>query len=108
MLGERDAIGDSDQGKSFRAFWDFLMSPERQEELSSLLERVWALEPVQELQPDRRLLRVHYDWLSAGEVAQRTVARLSAQLRRYLDDQVWLENRRIMQVIREPWCFWEW
>ena len=77
------------------------MSPERQEELSSLLERVWALEPVQELQPDRRLLRVHYDWLAAGEVAQRTVARLSAQLRRYLDDQVWLENRRIMQVIRE-------
>jgi hypothetical protein len=101
VLGERDAIGNSDQGKSFRAFWDFLMSPERQEELSSLLERVWALEPVQELQPDRRLLRVHYDWLSAGEVAQRTVARLSAQLRRYLDDQVWLENRRIMQVIRE-------
>ena len=34
ILGERDAIADSDQGKSFRAFWDFLMSLERQEELS--------------------------------------------------------------------------
>jgi hypothetical protein len=33
-------------------------------------------------------------------VAQRTVARLSEQLRRYLDDQAWLENRRIMQLIR--------
>jgi hypothetical protein len=33
-------------------------------------------------------------------VAQRTVARLSQQLRRYLDDQVWLENKRIMQLIR--------
>ncbi|MFZ5893796.1 MAG: DUF3375 domain-containing protein [Myxococcota bacterium] len=101
IFGERDAIGDSDQGKSFRAFWDFLMSPERQDELSSLLERVWALEPVRALQPDRRLLRIHYDWLAAGEVAQRTVARLSSQLRRYLDDQVWLENRRIMQLIRD-------
>jgi hypothetical protein len=77
------------------------MSPARQEELSALLQTVFALEPVQQLAPDRRLLRVHYDWLEAGEVAQRTVARLSEQLRRFLDDQAWLENRRIMQIIRE-------
>lgn len=101
VFGERDAINDSDQGRSFRAFWDFLMSPARQEELSLLLERVMALAPVQALAPDRRLQRVHYDWLEAGEVTMRTVARLSEQLRRYLDDQAWLENRRIMQLIHE-------
>jgi Protein of unknown function (DUF3375) len=101
IFGDRDAISDSDQGKSFRAFWDFLMSPARQEELSALLAAVFALAPVKELAPDPRLLRVHYDWLEAGEIAQRTVARLSQQLRRYLDDQVWLENRRIMQLLRE-------
>ncbi len=100
IFGERDAISDSDQGRSFRAFWDFLMSPARQEELSSLLESVFALASVQKLEPNTRLLRVHYDWLEAGEVAQRTVARLSEQLRRYLDDKVWLENRQIMQTIR--------
>jgi flagellar motility protein MotE (MotC chaperone) len=43
IMGERDAIGDSDQGKSFRAFWDFLMSSTRQEELSELLARPCAL-----------------------------------------------------------------
>jgi hypothetical protein len=101
IFGQRDVIADSDQGRSFRAFWDFLMSPTRQEELSALLDTAFALEPVQALSPDRRLLRIHYDWLEAGEVAQRTVARLSEQLRRYLDDQAWLENRRIMQLIRE-------
>ena len=101
IFGQRDVIADSDQGRSFRAFWDFLMSPTRQEELSALLDTAFALEPVQALAPDRRLLRIHYDWLEAGEVAQRTVARLSEQLRRYLDDQAWLENRRIMQLIRE-------
>jgi flagellar motility protein MotE (MotC chaperone) len=100
IFGERDAISDSDQGRSFRAFWDFLMSPARQEELSSLLESVFALAAVQKLAPNARLLRVHFDWLEAGEVAQRTVARLSEQLRRYLDDKVWLENRQIMQTIR--------
>jgi hypothetical protein len=101
IFGEHDAINDSDQGKSFRAFWDLLMSPSRQEDLSALLEKVFDLDAVKELRPDRRLLRVHYDWLGAGEVAQRTVARVSEQLRRYLDDQTWLENRRIVQLIRE-------
>lgn len=100
IFGERDAIADSDQGRSFRAFWEFLMSPSRQAELSELLHKAFALDPVQELEPDRRLLRMHYDWLEAGESAQRTVAHLSEQLRRYLDDQAWLENRRIMQLLR--------
>ncbi len=101
IFGARDAISDSDQGRSFRAFWDLLMSPSRQEQLTSLLERVFELTPVQALSPDRRLLRVHYDWLEAGEVTQRTVARLSEQLRRYLDDRAWLENRRIMGILRD-------
>ncbi|MDP3652911.1 MAG: DUF3375 domain-containing protein [Rhodoferax sp.] len=100
IMGERDAIAESDQGKSFRAFWDFLMSQARQEELTQLLERVLQLPPVAALSPDLRLKRVHYDWLEAGEHAQATVAQLSQQLRRFLDDQAWLENRRIMDILR--------
>jgi flagellar motility protein MotE (MotC chaperone) len=100
IMGERDAIGDSDQGKSFRAFWDFLLSSSRQEELSALLERVLALPAVADLNPDARTRRVHYDWMEAGEHTQRTVAQLSQQLRRFLDDQAWLENRRIMDILR--------
>ncbi len=101
IFGDRDTIMDSDQGKSFRAFWDFLLSPSRQAELSELLQAVFALDAIRDLAPDRRLLRIHYDWMAAGEVAQRTVARLSEQLRRYLDNQMWIENRRILQLIRE-------
>lgn len=99
VFSQRDAIADTDQGRSFRAFWDFLMSPRHQEELTALLERVLELEPVTELNPDPRLRRVHHDWMEAGEITQRTVARLSEQLRRYLDDQAWLENRRIMEIL---------
>lgn len=99
IMGERDAIADSDQGRSFRAFWEFLMSSQRQEELSGLLERVLGLDAVAELGPDPRMRRVHYDWLEAGEHTQRTVADLSRQLRRFLDDKAWLENRRIMDLL---------
>ena len=100
VMGERDLIAESDQGRSFRAFWDFLMSRSRQDELTELLDRVLQLAPVAELKPDARLRRVHYDWLEAGEHAQRTVALLSQQLRRFLDDQAYLENRRIMDILR--------
>ena len=101
VFGARDAIADSDQGRSFTGFWDLLMSQQRQEELETLLEKVFELEAVQQLRPDRRILRIHYDWIAAGDMTQRTVARLSAELRRFLDDKVWLENRRIMQILRE-------
>ncbi len=100
IMGERDAIADSDQGRSFRAFWDFLMSSSRQEELTQLLDRILRLAAVADLKPDARTRRVHYDWLEAGEHTQRTVAQLSQQLRRFLDDQAWLENRRIMDILR--------
>ncbi|MGB9578377.1 MAG: DUF3375 domain-containing protein, partial [Halothiobacillaceae bacterium] len=80
IMNDRDAITDSDQGKSFRAFWDFLLSSRRQEELSELLERVLQLPAVATLQPDARIRRVHYDWMEAGEHTQRTVAALSQQL----------------------------
>jgi len=99
IMSERDTIADSDQGKSFRAFWDFLMSQSRQEELSRLLEQVLSLPPILTMRPEPRLQRVHYDWLEAGEHTQRTVAKLSEQLRRFLDDQAWLENRRIMDIL---------
>ncbi len=101
ILGERDAISDSDQGRSFRAFWDFLMTPESQEELTHLLEQVFTMDTLSDFTQDKRLQRIHFDWLEAGEYTQRTVAKLSQQLRRFLDDQAYLENKRIMQLMGE-------
>lgn len=100
IFGERDAITDSDQGRTFRGFWELLMSPSRQESLTEGLERLFELDAIRAMQPDPRLRKIHFDWLEAGEHTQRTVARLSQQLRRFLDDQVYLENRRIMQLVR--------
>ncbi len=100
FFGKRDVIAESDQGRSFNAFWDLLMSPVRQEELTDLLQKVFDLPAVKDLEPDTRFKRIHYDWLAAGEHTQRTVAKLSGQLRRYLDDQAYLENKRIMQLIQ--------
>ncbi|HEY9777163.1 MAG TPA: DUF3375 domain-containing protein [Planktothrix sp.] len=100
IMGERDSIAGSDQGRSFHAFWDFLMSSSRQEEFAQLLERVLALPAVAQSNPDSRTRRIHHDWLEAGSDTQRTVAQLSSQLRRFLDDMTLLENRRISELLR--------
>src|SRR5258708_15024760 len=47
-----------------------------------------------------RLRHIHHDWLDAAERTQATVRQLSDQLRRFLDDQVWFENRRVIDVLR--------
>jgi hypothetical protein len=75
------------------------MSSRRQEELSERLDQVLALPAVAALNPEPRTRRVHHDWLEAGEHTQRTVAQLSQQLRRFLDDRAFLENRRILDLL---------
>jgi flagellar motility protein MotE (MotC chaperone) len=98
LVGSRADINGSDQGRSFQAFYDFLLSEARQEELSTLLAHVQTLDQVE---ADRRLLTVHHDWSEAAERTQRTVRQVSEQLRRFLDDQVWLENRRVIDLVRQ-------
>jgi hypothetical protein len=99
VVGGRNHIADSDQGRSFQAFYDLLLSPARQQELTEQLQRVHQLGLAEDADP--RLRYIHHDWLDAGERAQGTVRQLSEQLRRFLDDQVWLENRRVMELLRQ-------
>ncbi|HMR96237.1 MAG TPA: DUF3375 domain-containing protein [Microthrixaceae bacterium] len=97
LFTNRRGITDSDQGRSFRAFYDLLLSSEKQAELTDLLARLHAIDAISDLDP--RLARVHYDWIDASERTQGTVRRLSEQLRRFLDDQVWMENRRVFDLL---------
>jgi flagellar motility protein MotE (MotC chaperone) len=97
LFTNRRGITDSDQGRSFRAFYDLLLSSEKQNELADLLRRLHEIGEIEDLDP--RLARVHYDWIEASERTQVTVRRLSEQLRRFLDDQVWMENRRVFDLL---------
>ena len=97
-LGSRNSITESDQGRSFQSLFDFLLSHQRQSELSELLDRLGQIADLEDLDP--RLRHVHFDWIDAGERTQSTVRLLSDQLRRFLDDQVWVENRRIFDLLR--------
>ncbi len=100
IFQERDVIRDSDQGKSFQGFWELLMTPAHQAELQQMLDSIYRLEEIQELHPDPFLEKIRYSLLEAGEKVYKTANQLVEQLRRFLDDQAWLENRRIMDLIK--------
>lgn len=97
LVTSRADISSSDQGSSFQAFYDFLLSETRQDELAELLGRVQQLVPIE---ADHRMRTIHHDWAEAAERTQQTVRQVSEQLRRFLDDQVWLENRRVLELVR--------
>ena len=97
LVGSRSEIAGSDQGRSFQSFYDFLLSESRQAELAELLTKVSTLDIIE---ADQRIRGIHHDWSEAADRAQRTVRQISEQLRRFLDDQVWLENRRVLDLVR--------
>jgi hypothetical protein len=101
IFGETDHIHRSDQGKSFDAFWEFLMSPARQDELREWLRAVHALEAIRDLPREDFVRNIPPMLLDAGDKVHGTVAQLVDQLRRFVDDRAHLENRRILDMIHE-------
>ncbi len=99
VFNHQDEIHDSDQGRSFRGFWEFLMSPGRQDELDDLLSALDSLSELNDALPESILRRIKFFLLEAGEKIYRTNNQLAEQLRRFLDDRAWLENKRIMDII---------
>ena len=82
------------------------MSPASQEQLQETLQKVLQLPEITALnmtseQQDALLDGIRFRLLEAGEKVNSTCAQLVEQLRRYLDDQAWLENRRIMEIVRQ-------
>lgn len=100
IFGEHDAITESDQGRSFRAFTEFLLSQSRQHELNDLLEKVMQMPSVMSTKPDEKLVRISDRWLNASYYTMGIMRQLSSQLRQFLDSKVWLENRRIVDILR--------
>lgn len=101
VFRQRDAITESDQGRSFAAFWMLLLSPQTRAELDGLIRTLCEAASVHQAERPTVLPRLQDHLLEAGERVQQNNASLIDQLRRFLDDQVWLENKRIMELIHE-------
>ncbi|HEU5099360.1 MAG TPA: DUF3375 domain-containing protein [Roseiflexaceae bacterium] len=102
MLDADAALREADQGRSFYAFWEFLMSPARQDNLAALLDQIYGLAPLQDTVKDHPLLRrITRVLIDAGEKIVQSNYRLAEQVRRLLDDRALAESRRARALIAE-------
>ncbi|MCU1434440.1 MAG: hypothetical protein JWR71_1165 [Pseudarthrobacter sp.] len=100
IFANQQDISGSLQGRTFQGFWDYLMSPQLRTELRDLLQRATRIDALAGMDNLQAVTNLHQDWLPAVEQTQATVRQLSQQMRRLLDDKVFLENKRIMQLVR--------
>jgi hypothetical protein len=93
-----EGIRESDQGKSFFAFWQLLTDPNKSDKLSEMIEKIYQIDAVVQLDPQQRLSDLKYALLQNAEKVYGVSSKLIEQLRRFLDDRVWIENRRILEL----------
>ena len=93
---------EQDQGKSFNAFWEFLLSQSKQEELEQYITDVLSLPAVQEVQRENlNIANIRNDLIEAGDKTKRSTNSLLEQLRKYLEHKSFTENKRIYDNINE-------
>jgi Protein of unknown function (DUF3375) len=101
IFKDQDFIWDTDQGRSFKAFWEFLMSQNKQDELNELIITVSNLPEIQKIKHDDFIERIEVNLIDAGDKVNKTNHQLIEQLRRYLDNKTYLENKRIVEIVKE-------
>ena len=102
VFAQGDVIRESPQGRSFALFWQFLMQPEEQASLARLLEAVARVPELKDLAAadGARLEELPRMWIRGAAAVQQTIAQLSRQLRRYVDERFLTQERAIFRRIQ--------
>lgn len=100
IFSESDIIRNSEQGRSFMAFWRFLMFSQQQDDLRETLSQVENTPALKAIVHEHSLAEINHEWVQAAAAVQKTLAQLSAQIRRYVDEDYLREERSIYQLIQ--------
>lgn len=97
----QDLLYDTDQGKTFKAFWEFIMSRTKQDELEELLKALKDIPEIRQVKKGNFIDRLKINLVEAGNKVHKTNHLLIDQLSRYLSEKNLLENKRIIELIKE-------
>ena len=100
IFNESDIIRKSEQGRSFMSFWHYLMLSQQQEDFRETLARIAKADAVRDLLPGHPLAAINREWVRAAAAVQQTLGQLSAQIRRYVDEDYLREERTMYQLIQ--------
>jgi hypothetical protein len=102
FLNAEDAIKESDQGRSFYAFWQFLLSQSQQDELREWLDAIEAIPELHMASEQMQVLRhLKRYLLEAGTQVVTSNRRLVQQLRQVLDEQQAGRMQRLRDLITD-------
>jgi hypothetical protein len=102
LFQQQDFLIETDQGKSFTAFWEFLLMQSKQEELEDLIREILNIPAVQQVQKDSfSIENIRNNLVEAGDKTQKTTNSLWVQLRKYLEHKSFFENKIIHENISQ-------
>lgn len=99
IFEQQDFLWDTDQGKSFKAFWEFLMSENMQQELEQLIEKLNNIPAIKEVKQEQIVDRIKSNLVDAGDKVNRSNDGLIEQLRKYVEQKNISESRHILRSI---------
>lgn len=101
VFRQQDHLWNTDQGKSFRAFWEFLMSEQMQEELETLLEKMNDIPIIREIKKEQTVDRIKINLVDAGDKVNRSNDGLIEQLRKFVEQKNLSESKQILRSIEQ-------
>lgn len=97
----KDQLQNTDQGRSLKAFWELLLSPRQLDEVDKLIGMTLSLPEVQNAKNDDDTLEeMKTRLINAGDRVNKINYSLAEQLRKFLDERVYLENKKVMEIIK--------
>lgn len=101
LLDSHDALRESEQGQSFFAFWNLLLSADRQQQFQEQVEQVAAVAVLNNEHRDNQILRrLISHLLHEGEKVVESHQRMSTNLRRVLDTAHLNERRQVGELLQ--------
>jgi len=101
-LDADEQLEESDEGQSFRAFYELLTHPEQREAFDSLIGAVYDMPRLNTFVTENAVLqRLTSHLLDAGERVNQSNQRLAEHLRRVVDTRNVIESRRVQTLAQE-------
>ena len=102
LLDSHDALRNSEQGQSFFAFWELLLSQEKRNRFEDQMRQVMVLDSLDaDYRADATLPQFISLLVREGEIVVASHQRLSTNLRRVLDTSHLAERQQVGELLRE-------
>lgn len=101
VFGQQDYLMKTEEGRSFKAFWDFLLTYEKQQEFDKLIKHVLELPQIKSMPESKTIQKIKFNLIEAGEKVNKNNDSLIEQLRRFLEQKSFIESKRILNGIEQ-------